>query len=171
MINNNYLRNEYSVYSTFQSHEAEFDYLKSLEIEEKINKIKWLRRKNISHFLLSTNDKTVKLWKIRERNTRAVAASTDTTISSPSILSASSLNGHVNIRDDLNRYVRTVSIPVIKYMDRIEVEAVPKRIFANAHTYHINSISLNSDQETFMSADDLRINLWHIEITNQSFSK
>ncbi len=166
----NFLRNEYSVYSTFQSHEAEFDYLKSLEIEEKINKIKWLRRKNISHFLLSTNDKTVKLWKIRERNTRAVAASTDTTISSQSLLSANSLNGHVNIRDDLNRYVRTVSIPVIKYMDRIEVEAVPKRIFANAHTYHINSISLNSDQETFMSADDLRINLWHIEITNQSFS-
>lgn len=64
-INNNFLRNEYSVYSTFQSHEAEFDYLKSLEIEEKINKIKWLRRKNVSHFLLSTNDKTVKLWKIR----------------------------------------------------------------------------------------------------------
>lgn len=80
------------------------------------------------------------------------------------------MNGHVNIRDDLNRYIRTVSIPVIKYMDRIEVEAVPKRIFANAHTYHINSISLNSDQETFMSADDLRINLWHNEITNQSFS-
>lgn len=26
---------EYNVYSTFQSHEAEFDYLKSLEIEEK----------------------------------------------------------------------------------------------------------------------------------------
>lgn len=64
-MNNNFLRNEYSVYSTFQSHEAEFDYLKSLEIEEKINKIKWLRRKNMSHFLLSTNDKTVKLWKIR----------------------------------------------------------------------------------------------------------
>lgn len=102
----------------------------------------------------------------RERNTRAVAATTDTTIST------TDMNGqHVNIRDDLNRYIRTVSIPVIKYMDRIEVEAVPKRIFANAHTYHINSISLNSDQETFMSADDLRINLWHNEITNQSFSE
>lgn len=46
---------EYSVYSTFQSHEPEFDYLKSLEIEEKINKIKWLKRQNASHFLLSTN--------------------------------------------------------------------------------------------------------------------
>ena len=35
---------------------------------------------------------------------------------------------------------------------------------------HINSISINSDQETFISADDLRINLWNHEITNQSFS-
>ena len=158
---NNLLRTEYNVYSTFQSHEAEFDYLKSLEIEEKINKIKWLRRKNVSHFLLSTNDKTVKLWKIRERNKRADISN-----------SLLSLNGgsHVSVRDDLNGYIRNVSIPVVKYMDRIEVEALPKRIFANAHTYHINSISLNSDQETFMSADDLRINLWHIEITNQSFS-
>lgn len=48
-------RGEYNVYSTFQSHEPEFDYLKSLEIEEKINKIKWLPRQNHAHFLLSTN--------------------------------------------------------------------------------------------------------------------
>ena len=64
-----------------------------------------------------------------------------------------------------------------------------RRIFANAHTYHINSISVNSDQvdlfyaffvksfsifiyaqETYLSADDLRINLWHMEITDQSFN-
>lgn len=50
------------------------------------------------------------------------------------------------------------------------VEATPRRVFANAHTYHINSISVNSDYETYMSADDLRINLWNFEITNQSFS-
>ena len=48
-------RGEYNVYSTFQSHEPEFDYLKSLEIEEKINKIRWLKRANPAHFLLSTN--------------------------------------------------------------------------------------------------------------------
>jgi serine/threonine-protein phosphatase 2A regulatory subunit B len=45
----------YNVYSTFQSHEPEFDYLKSIEIEEKINQIKWVHRKNNAHFLLSTN--------------------------------------------------------------------------------------------------------------------
>ena len=50
------------------------------------------------------------------------------------------------------------------------VEASPRRIFANAHTYHINSISVNSDDMTYLSADDLRINLWHLEITDRSFS-
>ena len=50
-------RGEYNVYSTFQSHEPEFDYLKSLEIEEKINKIRWLHLTNRNHFLLSTNGK------------------------------------------------------------------------------------------------------------------
>ena len=55
-------RGDYNVYSTFQSHEPEFDYLKSLEIEEKINKIRWLKRANPAHFLLSTNGGfTVKL--------------------------------------------------------------------------------------------------------------
>lgn len=48
-------RGEYNVYSTFQSHEPEFDYLKSLEIEEKINKIRWLPQQNAAYFLLSTN--------------------------------------------------------------------------------------------------------------------
>jgi len=57
---------EYKFHTEFQSHEPEFDYLKSLEIEEKINKIKWCRRQNASHYLLSTNDKTIKLWKVFE---------------------------------------------------------------------------------------------------------
>ena len=48
-------RGEYNVYSTFQSHEPEFDYLKSLEIEEKINKIRWLPQQNAAYYLLSTN--------------------------------------------------------------------------------------------------------------------
>ncbi|XP_066880234.1 serine/threonine-protein phosphatase 2A 55 kDa regulatory subunit B delta isoform isoform X9 [Kogia breviceps] len=56
-------RGEYNVYSTFQSHEPEFDYLKSLEIEEKINKIRWLPQQSAAHFLLSTNDDLrINLW-------------------------------------------------------------------------------------------------------------
>ena len=44
------------------------------------------------------------------------------------------------------------------------------RTYANAHTYHINSISMSSDRETFLSADDLRINLWHLDISSCSFN-
>lgn len=143
-------KGEYNVYSTFQSHEPEFDYLKSLEIEEKINKIRWLRRKNAAHYLLTTNDKTVKLWKVSERDKQ--------------------IDGY-NVKDCIQDpcSITSLQVPVVRPMD-LMVEASPRRIFANAHTYHINSISVNSDQETYLSADDLRINLWHLEITNQSFN-
>ncbi|KPJ03814.1 Protein phosphatase PP2A 55 kDa regulatory subunit [Papilio xuthus] len=146
-------KGEYNVYSTFQSHEPEFDYLKSLEIEEKINKIRWLKRKNQAHFLLSTNDKTIKLWKVSERDKRVTG---------------------YNTREEGGRLrhpsrVTQLRVPTVRPAE-LMVEASPRRIFANAHTYHINSISLNSDQETYLSADDLRINLWHLEITDQSFN-
>ncbi|XP_076472056.1 serine/threonine-protein phosphatase 2A 55 kDa regulatory subunit B beta isoform-like isoform X1 [Babylonia areolata] len=146
-------RGEYNVYSTFQSHEPEFDYLKSLEIEEKINKIRWLRQTNRNHFLLSTNDKTIKLWKVAERDKR------------PEGYNLKDEAGL--IRDPTN--ITSLRVPVFQPME-LMVEASPKRVFANAHTYHINSISVNSDQETYLSADDLRINLWNLEITDQSFN-
>jgi len=143
---------DYRVYTTFQSHEPEFDYLKSLEIEEKINKIRWLKRKNPAHFLLSTNDKTIKLWKISERDKK--------------------IDGNFNIRDDEEHCfsdIQSLVIPQIKPMDLV-VEATPKRIYANAHTYHINSISVNSDQETYLSADDLRLYCWNLENNSTCFN-
>ncbi|KAJ6411791.1 hypothetical protein OIU84_008382 [Salix udensis] len=54
---------EYQYKTEFQSHEPEFDCLKSMEIEEKINRLKWCSTSNGSLFILSTNDKTIKLWK------------------------------------------------------------------------------------------------------------
>eukprot|EP00882_Tetradesmus_deserticola_P014989 GHRQ01015955.1.p1 GENE.GHRQ01015955.1~~GHRQ01015955.1.p1 ORF type:complete len:148 (-),score=25.39 GHRQ01015955.1:357-800(-) len=65
--------------------------------------------------------------------------------------------------------------PVIKIIVQVTPHELclasrAKRVYANAHTYHINSISVNSDQATFLSADDLRINLWDLEVTNRSFN-
>lgn len=37
-----------------------------------------------------------------------------------------------------------------------------KTLFKGAHEYHINSLNLNSDGENFLSADDLRINIWNL---------
>ena len=49
---------------SFKSHNRDFDYLRSLEIEQSINKIVWCPSPNNSKYLLSTNDKTIKLWKL-----------------------------------------------------------------------------------------------------------
>lgn len=45
----------YDFYGQFQSHQPEFDYLKSLEIEEKINCISWCKCANNSLSLLACN--------------------------------------------------------------------------------------------------------------------
>ena len=57
---------EYRYLTEFQSHDPEFDYLKSLEIEEKINKVHWVDHNSAAQLILSTNDKTVKLWKVQQ---------------------------------------------------------------------------------------------------------
>ncbi|KAL3319052.1 Serine/threonine-protein phosphatase 2A 55 kDa regulatory subunit B beta isoform [Cichlidogyrus casuarinus] len=162
---------KYSVYCTFTSHDPEFDYLKSLEIEEKINRIKWLPQTNRARFLLSTNDKTIKLWRTTERSKRP----TNFNISDPCMGKVQDRIRDVEIEEPMNQGIRSIhSIDEIR-VPRFEpspvtVDACARKVFANAHAYHINSLSVNSDQETFLSADDLRINLWNLEITDQSFN-
>lgn len=46
---------DFKFFTEFQSHEAEFDYLKSLDIKRKINAIKWYPKNNDALFVLSTN--------------------------------------------------------------------------------------------------------------------
>lgn len=145
---------EYKFFTEFQSHDAEFDYLKSLEIEEKINKIRWLNGYNDSLSLLSTNDKTIKLWKILEKQIRLV--------------SENNLGGLSSLPSDSFDKSK-LKLPQTTLHDKL-ILAQPKKIYSNAHAYHINSISVNSDQETFLSSDDLRINLWNLGISDQSFN-
>jgi len=144
---------EYKFYTEFQSHEPEFDYLKSLEIEEKINKFRWCKRQNAAHFLLSTNDKTIKLWKIFEKSIKMV--------------SESNLLENNNPNQAITR--ANLKLPKLVHQDTM-IAAVPRKIYQNAHAYHINSISVNSDAETYLSADDLRVNLWNLNISDQSFN-
>lgn len=56
---------EFHYLSEFQAHQPDFDYLKSIEIPEKINSISWLQGCGTTNMLLSANDKQVKLWKVQ----------------------------------------------------------------------------------------------------------
>lgn len=153
---------EYEFYTEFQSHNREFDILKSVEIGEEINKIKWLPRRSHSHCLLSTNDKKIKLWKVFEKSANIVAENN---------LSRKVMPGGITYIGKLNRHFLTTAdlkLPRLVH-DNLSVAAVPRKIYANAHRYDINSISVNSDGETFISSDDLRINLWNLNIQDKSF--
>ena len=153
-----YLPLEYKFYTEFQSHEPEFDCLKSLEIEEKINCIRWAKRSSSGHFLLATNDKTIKLWKVWEKK---IKARRDTLQpkqrSAANFVTASPAHHH------------QLHIPRLTHSQTITT-ASPKRVYANAHGFHVHSISLNSDGQTFISADDLRLNLWHVDVANEAFN-
>ncbi|RCV26048.1 hypothetical protein SEVIR_5G220900v4 [Setaria viridis] len=165
---------EFRYKTEFQSHEPEFDYLKSLEIEEKINQIKWCQAANGALFLLSTNDKTIKFWKVQEKKIKKVSEmnldrSTAPSNGSPGgvgSLSPSLSNGNA-LKPGPFALLR---MPVVVTSQETSLAASCRRVYAHAHDYHINSISNNSDGETFISADDLRINLWNLEISNQSFN-
>ena len=151
---------EFKFFAEFQSHESEFDYLKSMDIEEKINRIRFLPRGNDSLMMLTTNDKTVKLWKVFAKGVNQMY----TPAASPSELSDDDDDGN----DDRRREERIV-LPAIDDGGET-MTALAKSVYANAHAFHINSISLCSDQETFLSADDLRINLWSLESASDCFN-
>ncbi|KAK9677007.1 hypothetical protein RND81_11G115500 [Saponaria officinalis] len=176
---------EFRYKTEFQSHEPEFDYLKSLEIEEKINKIKWCQTANSALFLLSTNDKTIKFWKVQEKKVKKISEmNMDATKASgkgpilPGFSKPDLANGghtdkfSYSLDDDLSfppGGISSLRLPVVT-SNEASLVARCRRVYAHAHDYHINSISKNSDGETFISADDLRINLWNLEISNQSFN-
>lgn len=96
--------------------------------------------------VLTTNDKTIKLWRIQDRK-RPVAV----------------IDGYSNSKGS-----NTLRVP--QFRKESSIGSSSRRVFANGHAYHINSISLNSDCETFISADDLRINLWNLGVSDTSFN-
>ena len=54
---------DYRYFTELQSHEPEFDHLKSIELDEKINAIEFVNNKNSVVQMLTTNDRIIKLWK------------------------------------------------------------------------------------------------------------
>lgn len=42
--------------------------------------------------------------------------------------------------------------------------------YANAHVYNIHSVSIHQDSQSFLSADDLRVNIWDVENSSRCFN-
>lgn len=135
---------DYRYCSEIQSHEPEFDHLKSLELDEKINAVEFLCTPKASNQqLLSTNDRIIKLWKLQERVQKQYSNCT--------------VNGNNDIVFPQAQVVSS------------GYEGILRKEFKNCHNYSINSLSTSPDGENFLSSDDLRVNLWSLENHNQAF--
>jgi serine/threonine-protein phosphatase 2A regulatory subunit B len=110
-----------------------------------------LSLKHMLIFAHTHTDKTIKLWKIYEKRVQ-------------SLVSFGSRAGPTPPRS-----TKDLVLPLNESKDTV-VSTTARRVFSNAHAYHINSISLNSDGETYISSDDLRVNLWNLSINDQSFN-
>lgn len=139
---------DYAYFSEIQSHESEFDELKSVEIEEKINRIEWLNRHYKGLFMLTTNDKKIKLWKVFNKEEKKAYG--------------------FNLEGS-GKGIKALKIPKIKKGSKA-VTAQLKKTYQNGHDYHINSLSQSADNEHFLSADDMRVNIWNINISNEVYS-
>lgn len=123
-------------------------------MNENINQLKFYKSSH-NRILLSANDRNIKLWKISDRDFYMPGNFKSSQIESSSdIKFPKKMQG---VKNDLGIEDSTI--------------AIPKRKWENASIYRINSLSLNSDRETFLSCDDLYINLWNIEQHDRGFSK
>ena len=59
---------DYRYFAEVQSHEPEFDHLKSVELDEKINSLEFLNCPKLSNLkLLSSNERVIKLWNLKNQ--------------------------------------------------------------------------------------------------------
>lgn len=95
---------------------------------------------------MTTNDKTIKLWKIFYSKKRQLVNSS----------SSLSKGGVIKIPD---------SVCVSE-----DWETMSRKTYDNGHNYHIHSLSLSPDGEHFLSCDDLWVNVWNLETNKTTFS-
>ena len=74
-------------------------------------------------------------------------------------------NGHIRP----GTTIASLKFPTLAQADSTLL-STNRRIYGNAHTYHINSLALCSDMETFLASDDLRVNLWTLDRSDVCFS-
>jgi len=136
-------KNDYQLYHTFVAHTPGFDSLKSINISEGLTGLQWLPKISSTNLLLTSNEKVVNLWKmgIKKLNKLKTQDTED----------------------------GSIVIPTIETYDKAPFTAIYKS-YENGHPFSIHSISINSDGETFISSDDLSINLWNFENTSECFN-
>lgn len=133
---------EYEYLLDYQSHNKEFDYMKSEEIGQKINFIKWMHNNGPQMNLVSSNSRSIKLWRVSEKMIKRQKNSEEMQSSFPKVLLEYE--------------------PIYK--------PILKQDFFKLHKYSINSISLTNNDQFMLTSDDLKIYLWSLNNPNKPYN-
>ena len=181
------------------SHSPYKDSLTSLDIQARIMKIIWMNNiKSYSHpMLLECNEKTVKLWKlgvdkpttytnfnlkppyaidsslsVRTHYTASTNESSGPNTPSPtqgeSILNFTEMKNQNSMSYEELKELLPHELRVPFCTARSKVCKL-MRTYDKGHPLKIHSISLCSDEEHFLTADEVYINLWNLNITNEAY--
>ena len=110
---------DYRYFTEIQSHEPEFDHLKSIELDEKINAIEFVNNKSSVLQMLTTNDRIIKLWKFEYKTHKQ--------------------SSRCSIAPD-----GQIVFPTSQVVDE-GYESIEKKQFKYCHNYNINSMSVSPD--------------------------
>ena len=160
---------DYGPYIEFAAHEPEFDALKSAEISERVNCVRWVPNHRKGTTMLTSNDKTIKLWRVNDGATPAAAGSYQAGGKDGRLALNHTAWGEGGAEGAAASAAGGLVIPRIGSKPKLGRRAKMCRAFRNAHSYTMNSISCCSDGETFISSDDLRVYLWSLERENEVF--
>ena len=107
-------------------------------------------------------DKTIKLWKVFEKSMYRQSGGKSF---------SKKYYEYKSEFDDINGVSSDVKLPNLPNIERDDIitAAISRRVYSNGHKFHIHSLEVNCDCETFISCDDLRINLWNFDSPSNNF--
>ena len=130
----------YEYFTEFQSHFKEFDPLRSMEVEEEIVELRWLRPQGKYLKMITTNCRSIKLWKMFEKTEKKVVKGAG----------------------------KQLSMPKLQAIDQ-SYAAQTQKIFPSKHVTSINSLSTSYNEEYLLSSDEGQIFLWNMEKPEKPF--
>ncbi|KAK5581982.1 hypothetical protein RB653_003563 [Dictyostelium firmibasis] len=164
----------YRVLCYYQAHDTE------------VIQIKWCKNHSLALLFLSTSICSIKLWRLQllqnqyiekpnlltslknsinsplsNRSTPTTTTTTTTTTSTNTTSNInSSLNGSATFNNNNNNNIYS------QYRIKFDL----KRSFEHEEIFNINSISLNSDSNTFLSSDELRVYIWDLNQNQECYN-
>lgn len=159
----------YSFFSEFVSHNAEFDFVQSKAVPESISSVKFGPSSIDSMYLLTANENQIKLFKVNERDQIKIQGwNIDAHAAQHYYPTAQTVTPLNTLRG--KPVIKSLKVPKKVVTGRGKMPSLRKIYASDVHEYPITSLCVTADESTFLSGDNLRINLWDLNIGTHAYN-